>query len=119
MGRILSVGQRRRQTIPRPWGDPMSGRIPYALAREVAEAIYGPFVGAPHGTLPIGWILDTSFNRNGTIDGTGDPGEIRLSNGLLAYALRPEGVDDGHRILAFRGTEPTHLTDLYTDSADI
>src|SRR5687767_11488967 len=96
----------------------MAGLIPYRLAREVASDVYGLFSGAIHGIIPTGWELDTTFNSTPSPIGNSGPGELALSGGFFAYALKPQGID-GRRILAFRGTELTRLTDLYADTSNI
>src|SRR5436190_349170 len=85
----------------------MTNFISYAMAREVAADVYQSL-----GTLPDGWQFDTSFNKTGV----GAAG-----SGAYVYALKPIGVDDGRRILAFRGTEfeLSKPSDLYADVSDI
>ncbi len=79
--------------------------IDYNLARLVADNVYGRTSGGLHGSIPSGWVLDTTFNSLGAIDGTGNAGELRLGNGIYAYALKSIDPNDNRRILAFRGTE--------------
>lgn len=83
----------------------MTAIIDYSLARLIADDVYGRPSAGLHGVIPPGWTLDTTFNSLGPINGTGDPGELRLGNGFYAYALKSTDPNDSHRILAFRGTE--------------
>jgi hypothetical protein len=68
----------------------MSGFIEYSLARDIAEDVYNTIV-------PAGWQFDDQFGVGGQLD---------LSNGFFAYALKPLDPLDQRRVLAFRGTEP-------------
>ncbi|MDK2745044.1 MAG: hypothetical protein NDI90_19270 [Nitrospira sp. BO4] len=83
----------------------MSSFVSLNFAREIAADAYDR-------VIPIGWELDTTFN---------DTGELSLSSGFYAYALKPVGSNDGTRILAFRGTEMTlvNMKDLFADLSDI
>lgn len=80
-------------------------------AREAALTVYGGDQGQL--LLPVGWQLDTSFN-NGA-------GQASSSAGGYVYALKPVGIDDGRRMLVFRGTEVTltNVKDVFADVTDI
>jgi hypothetical protein len=99
----------------------MTGFIKYITAREVADFVYG----SPQGqSLPRGWELDSTFNPDGLILGTGISGELNLGSGFYAYALKPTAANisvPNTRILAFRGTEFTlsTISDLYADADSI
>lgn len=90
----------------------MSSVVEYLFAREVAQDVYGPADGALHGTLPSNglWLFDQGFN------GTG---ELSTGPGFYAYALRPSDPTDNRRVLAFRGTEMLHPSDLFSDGSSI
>ncbi len=83
----------------------MNEVISYTDAQGAADAVYNRG-GAL--TLPAGWQLDTTFSINGELTG---------ASGVYAYALKPIGIDDGRRILAFRGTDT--VLDLYADATNI
>jgi hypothetical protein len=87
----------------------MTPFITLSEARDAAEKVYG----GPT-TLPAGWTLDTTF-------GLGGSGQASGSAGGYVYALKPSGVDDGRRMLVFRGTEVTlaNMKDLFADVTDI
>lgn len=76
-------------------------------SRTAADMVYGGM-----GSLPTGWQIDTTF---------GDAGEREGESGGYVYALKPSGVDDGRRMLVFRGTEVTltNMKDLFADVTDI
>src|SRR5579862_6501336 len=90
----------------------MTGFINYDTALQVANDVYG---GAAH--LPDGWTLDLTFN------GTKTPGVLALPNGFYAYELKPAGIDNGVRILAFRGTDASSesnlITTVFADLTDV
>lgn len=92
----------------------MTSFIDYATAREVAEEVYLKSMLR----FPSGWEFDTTFNPGGIANGTGNPGELKLTNGFYAYALKPVGDDTGKRILAFRGTEG-NATDIFADVTNL
>ena len=83
----------------------MTAILDYSLARLVTDDVYGRTSAGLHGIIPPGWTLDTTFNPSGVVNQTGDPGELRLANGLYVYALKSTDPNDNRRILAFRGTE--------------
>ncbi len=87
----------------------MTAFVSLDLAQEAAEKVYGG-----QSSLPVGWILDTSFGLGGTGQATG-------SAGGYVYALKPAGTDDGRRMLVFRGTEVTltNMEDLFANVTDI
>lgn len=76
-------------------------------AHQAAEKVYGGI-----NSFPSGWQIDSTF---------GDNGERQGPSGGYVYALKPAGVDDGRRMLVFRGTELTltNLNDLFADVTDI
>ncbi|MEQ1847556.1 MAG: hypothetical protein ABL983_18480 [Nitrospira sp.] len=87
----------------------MTAFVSLAEIRDAAEKVYG----GP-AALPAGWTLDTTF-------GFGGSGQASGSAGGFVYALKPSGVDDGQRMLVFRGTEVTltNMKDLFADVTDI
>ena len=89
----------------------MTAFVSLTETREAALTVYGGDQGQLQ--LPIGWQLDTSFNN-----GTGDAG---ASAGGYVYALKPTGIDDGRRMLVFRGTEVTftNVKDVFADVTDV
>ncbi len=85
----------------------MTAFVSLAEAREAAETVYsGPT------SVPSGWQIDSTF---------GDGGARQGPSGGYVYALKPIGVDDGRRMLVFRGTEVTltNMKDLFSDVTDI
>ncbi len=70
----------------------MNEVLSYTEAQQAADAVYNRGGSL---TLPTGWQLDTTFAENGQLSG---------DTGVYIYAIKPVGIDDGRRILAFRGT---------------
>jgi hypothetical protein len=85
----------------------MSSFVNITETREAAEKVYSGI-----SSVPFGWQLDTTF---------GDGGQREGPSGGYVYALKPVGVDDGRRMLVFRGTEVTltNMKDLFADVTDI
>jgi hypothetical protein len=85
----------------------MTSFVSLTETREAAEKVYGGIT-----SVPSGWQVDSTF---------GDGGERQGPSGGYVYALKPSGVDDGRRMLVFRGTEVTltNMKDLFADVTDI
>jgi Ca2+-binding RTX toxin-like protein len=85
----------------------MSAFVTLTEAREAASAVYEGV-----GIVPFGWEIDPTFGDGGAREGPG---------GGYVYALKPAGVDDGRRMLVFRGTEVTltNVKDVFADVTDI
>lgn len=85
----------------------MTSFVGLTEAREAAEKVYDGI-----SSVPSGWQIDATF---------GDSGEREGPSGGYVYALKPSGIDDGRRMLVFRGTEATltNMKDLFADVTDI
>ena len=85
----------------------MSSFVSLTETRAAAEQVYSGIT-----SVPSGWQIDSTF---------GDGGERQRPAGGYVYALKPRGVDDGRRMLVFRGTEVTltNVKDLFADVTDI
>jgi hypothetical protein len=85
----------------------MTSFVTLTEAREAAAKVYDGI-----NFVPSGWQIDSTF---------GDGGELQRPAGGYVYALQPSGVDDGRRMLVFRGTEVavTNVKDLFADVTDI
>lgn len=76
-------------------------------AQQAAEKVYGGL-----SSIPGGWVIDPTLGLRG---------ELTSQNGSYVYALKAQGIDDGRRMLVFRGTEVTvtNVRDLFADVTDI
>lgn len=71
----------------------MTAFVSLQEAQQAAEKVYGGL-----GSIPAGWVIDPTL---------GVGGELTSQSGGYVYALKPQGIDDGRRMLVFRGTEVT------------